>query len=119
MVSKFNVTIKGLDEAIKSEKDNVENLRKIDNVLAKGSRKIEAQAKINASTNPRVRTGFLRRTIGSEKVDKFKYAVYSGANYGLFQEEGTRHGIRPKYFIKKAVINEVPKIQRNISFLVE
>jgi len=116
---KFEVTIKGLNEAIKAEEKNSKSIKNVDKILNKYSQKIKAEAKQNATKNPKVRTGFLRRTIGAEKASKYKYVVYSGANYGLYQEEGTKNGIKAKYFIKKAVINNVDKIQRDIKNLIK
>lgn len=111
----------------KMEKANSELLKELTKQLRKSALILEKEAKINATTYPRVRTGTLRRSItglvdspqGTSRVVLRAGGLNQGQDlrYAKYVEFGTRF-IRPRLYLGRAVDAELQRLPNRLSILL-
>jgi HK97 gp10 family phage protein len=97
------IKVRGQQDVIRNLKDYEKGaVRTIGLAMAQILVRIQMEAKRNAPVD----TGHLRDTIDTELTQSrsgFRGRVISKAYYSLFQEFGTSHGIRPKFYMSNAL----------------
>ena len=99
MTKGFSVNIKGLKGLDKTLNKRVKDIKKVN------------QAKINAPVD----FGVLRNSIHVENRKALIWKVADGTNYGIFQEKGTRKGIKAKKFLENALNKNRPFLIKKIT----
>lgn len=109
------IVFKGLNKYLETLKDKIKDIEKVDRVVEKAARRIEREAKRLAP----VKTGNLRGSIHSAKIKKGVWFVADGVDYGIYQELGTRRGVKARFFLTSAFKKNKKKLITDLKALIE
>lgn len=87
--------------------------RNVENALEKTAQEGVLRTMENIENQGLVKTGFLRDSVGEEKISWQERRIRVGAYYGIEYELGTKRAARP--FLTPAMISLVDDLQENIA----